>query len=87
MFEVVITMVIGRSREISTSKFRKITAMRKNRNENGNRVDFLGRNRIQMVIFFHGLQYFSLIVVMLKLLWLLLVLGLLLQALVVTIIT
>jgi hypothetical protein len=44
MFDVVITMVIGRSKAISTSKIRKITAMRKNRSENGNRADLFGSN-------------------------------------------
>lgn len=35
---------IGRRRVISTSKIRKITAIRKNRRENGNRADPLGSN-------------------------------------------
>jgi hypothetical protein len=44
IFDVVITIVIGRSRAISTSKIRKITAMRKNRSENGRRADLFGSN-------------------------------------------
>jgi hypothetical protein len=39
MFDV-ITIVTGNSRTIFTSKLRKITALRKNRSENGNRADF-----------------------------------------------
>jgi hypothetical protein len=42
--ELVITVIIGRSRAISTSKIRKITAIRKNRSENGSRAGFLGSN-------------------------------------------
>jgi hypothetical protein len=34
----------GRIRAISTSKIRKITAMRKNRKENGSRADLVGSN-------------------------------------------
>jgi hypothetical protein len=44
MFEVVVTIVIGRSNAISTSKIKKITAMRKNRSENGRRADLSGSN-------------------------------------------
>lgn len=43
MFDV-ITIVIGSSSAISTSKIRKIMAMRKNRSENGNRAHLLGRS-------------------------------------------
>lgn len=35
---------IGRSREISTSKIRKMTAIRKNRSEKGIRADLIGSN-------------------------------------------
>lgn len=35
---------IGRRRVISTSKIKKITAIRKNRSENGSRADPLGSN-------------------------------------------
>jgi hypothetical protein len=42
--EFVITVTIGRSRAISTSKIRKITAIKKNRSENGGRAGFLGSN-------------------------------------------
>lgn len=35
---------MGRIREISTSKIRKITAIRKNRRENGSRADLVGSN-------------------------------------------
>jgi hypothetical protein len=44
MFDVIITMVIGSNRAISTSKIRKITAIRKNRIENGSRADLFGSN-------------------------------------------
>jgi hypothetical protein len=44
MSDVKVTIVIGRSRAISTSKIRKITAIRKNRSENGIRADLLGSN-------------------------------------------
>lgn len=37
-------MIIGRINVISTSKIKKIIAMRKNRRENGNREDDLGSN-------------------------------------------
>lgn len=36
--------IIGKSKAISTSKIRKITAIRKNRNENGSREELLGSN-------------------------------------------
>lgn len=35
---------MGRSRAISTSKIRKMTAIRKNRREKGSRADLLGSN-------------------------------------------
>jgi hypothetical protein len=44
MFDDVMTIVIGNSRAISTSKFKKITSIRKNRSENGSRADLLGSN-------------------------------------------
>jgi len=44
MFDVIIVIGIGRSSAISTSKIMKMTAMRKNRDENGNRAEFLGSN-------------------------------------------
>lgn len=37
-------IVIGRINAISTSKIKKITAIKKNRNENGIRADLLGSN-------------------------------------------
>jgi hypothetical protein len=37
-------IVMGRSSAISTSKIRKMTAMRKNRSEKGSRADLLGSN-------------------------------------------
>ena len=37
-------IVIGKRSAISTSKIRKITAIRKNRNENGNRAELFGSN-------------------------------------------
>lgn len=36
--------IIGSNRVISTSKIKKITAIRKNRKEKGNRAEFLGSN-------------------------------------------
>jgi hypothetical protein len=44
MSDVRVMIVIGNSRAISTSKIRKITAIRKNHNENGIRADLLGSN-------------------------------------------
>jgi hypothetical protein len=37
-------IIIGKSRAISTSKIRKITAIKKNRREKGNRDELLGSN-------------------------------------------
>jgi hypothetical protein len=37
-------MVIGSNRAISTSKIKKITAIRKNRRQNGSRADLFGSN-------------------------------------------
>jgi hypothetical protein len=42
MFDVDRVIVIGSSKAISTSKIRKITAIKKNRSENGSRADLLG---------------------------------------------
>jgi hypothetical protein len=44
MFDVIIVIGIGRSRAISTSKIMKITAIKKNRDENGSRAEFFGSN-------------------------------------------
>ena len=44
MFDDNITTVIGNSSAISTSKIKKITAIRKNRNEKGSRADLFGSN-------------------------------------------
>ena len=44
MFDDNITTVIGSSSAISTSKIKKITAIRKNRNEKGSRADLFGSN-------------------------------------------
>lgn len=44
MFDVIIVIGIGSSSAISTSKIMKITAIRKNRDENGSRAEFLGSN-------------------------------------------
>lgn len=44
MFDVVIVIGIGSSSAISTSKIMKMTAIRKNRDENGSRAEFLGSN-------------------------------------------
>jgi hypothetical protein len=43
-FDVGRIAIIGRRRAISTSKIKKITAIRKNRRENGSREDLLGSN-------------------------------------------
>lgn len=43
-FDLYIIIVIGNSSAISTSKIRKITAIKKNRNENGRRADLFGSN-------------------------------------------
>jgi hypothetical protein len=40
MFDVSMVIGIGSSREISTSKIMKITAIRKNRDQNGSRAEF-----------------------------------------------
>jgi hypothetical protein len=44
VFDSTITIVIGSSNAISTSKIRNITAIRKNRSENGSRADLFGSN-------------------------------------------
>ena len=44
MFDVIMVIGIGSSIEISTSKILKITAIRKNRDENGSRAEFFGSN-------------------------------------------
>lgn len=44
IFDVSMVIGIGSSRAISTSKIMKITAIRKNRDENGNRAEFFGSN-------------------------------------------
>jgi hypothetical protein len=44
MFDVNIVIGIVNSSAISTSKIIKITAIKKNRNENGSRVEFFGSN-------------------------------------------
>jgi len=44
MFDVSKVIGIGSSRAISTSKIIKITAIRKNRDENGRRAEFFGSN-------------------------------------------
>jgi hypothetical protein len=44
MFDVNMVIGIGRSKAISTSKIMKITAIRKNRDENGSRAEFFGSN-------------------------------------------
>lgn len=43
-FDVLITIIIGNKRAISTSKIKKIIAIKKNRNEKGNREEFIGSN-------------------------------------------
>jgi len=44
IFEVIIVIGIGNSSAISTSKIMKITAIKKNRDENGSRAEFFGSN-------------------------------------------
>jgi hypothetical protein len=44
ILDVAIVIGIGNNSAISTSKIMKITAMRKNRDENGRRAEFLGSN-------------------------------------------
>lgn len=44
MFDVIMVIGIGNSSAISTSKIMKITAIRKNRDENGSRAEFFGSN-------------------------------------------
>jgi hypothetical protein len=43
-FEIGKIIIIGKSKAISTSKIKKITAIRKNRREKGNREELLGSN-------------------------------------------
>lgn len=43
-FDVLIIIIIGNKRAISTSKIKKIIAIKKNRNEKGNREEFIGSN-------------------------------------------
>jgi len=44
MFDVIMVIGMGSSRAISTSKIMKITAIKKNRDENGSRAEFFGSN-------------------------------------------
>lgn len=44
MFEVLKIITIGKINAISTSKIKKITAIKKNRNEKGIRADLFGSN-------------------------------------------
>jgi len=44
IFDVIIVIGIGSSSAISTSKIIKITAIRKNRDENGSHAEFFGSN-------------------------------------------
>jgi len=44
MFDVIMVIGIGNSSAISTSKIMKITAIKKNRDENGSRAEFFGSN-------------------------------------------
>ena len=47
---------IGNNSAISALKITKITAIRKNRDENGSRAEILCRNHIQLEILFLGLR-------------------------------
>lgn len=44
MFDVIMVIGIGNRSAISTSKIMKITAIKKNRDENGSRAEFFGSN-------------------------------------------
>ena len=44
MLEVNIIIVMGKSKAISTSKIKKITAIKKNRNEKGSQAELFGSN-------------------------------------------
>lgn len=44
IFDVIIVIGMGSSSAISTSKIIKITAIKKNRDEKGNRAEFFGSN-------------------------------------------
>jgi hypothetical protein len=44
IFDSNVVIAIGYSSAISTSKITKITAIKKNRDENGSRTEFLGSN-------------------------------------------
>lgn len=44
MFDLLIVIIIGRIKAISTSKIKKIIAIKKNRMENGIRDEFKGLN-------------------------------------------
>jgi hypothetical protein len=56
MFDVNMVIGIGSSSAISTSKIMMITAIRKNRDENGSHAEFFGQIHIRMGIFFLGLR-------------------------------
>jgi len=57
-FILVVHIIIGivNSSAIFTSKIIKITAIKKDRDENGRRAEFWGRNHTRMGIFFLGLH-------------------------------
>jgi hypothetical protein len=68
MFDVSIAIGVGNSSAVSASKMMKITAIRKNRDENGSRAEFFGSNpHSNGNFFFFGLRCFSLILGLLKL--------------------
>jgi len=52
MFDVVMMIGIGNNSAISTSKIMEITAIKKNRNENGSRAEFFDQIHIEMAIIF-----------------------------------
>ena len=56
MFDVVMAIGTGNSSAISTSKIMKITAIRKNRDENGSRAEFFGSNPHSNGDLFFGLH-------------------------------
>jgi hypothetical protein len=55
IIDISIVTDIGSSRAISTSKIIKITAMKYNRDENGNRAEIWGQIHVRMGISFLGI--------------------------------
>jgi hypothetical protein len=51
MLDVIMVIGIGNSRSISTSKIINITTIRKNRDENGSRAEFLKKHKPSVLVF------------------------------------